>query len=70
MNIERIMHRGKLYAVYFNVLEANEGLRLSLKIKILYKLEYGTINQKKFYLLTFIMNMLEKLQGLANLYLL
>ncbi len=26
MNIERIMHRGKLYAVYFNVLEAQEGL--------------------------------------------
>ena len=26
MNIKKIMHRGKLYAAYFNVLEAQEGL--------------------------------------------
>ena len=26
MNIRKITHKGKLYAVYFNVLEANEGL--------------------------------------------
>ncbi len=26
MNINKITHRGKLYAVYFDVMEANEGL--------------------------------------------
>ena len=26
MNIKKITHRGKLYAIYFDVLEANEGL--------------------------------------------
>ena len=48
MNINKIMHRGKLYAVYFDVLEANEGLSLFLRMKISYKLVFGTINQKSF----------------------